>query len=120
MVLLFSTSSALAQTGFVWASKPTASSYTPDPTYSYNSRGGAVQVFRGGTGDYKVLFSGLGGRTKAGGNVQVTAYGSGSETCKVVNWASNGDDFTIKVRCFAAAGGLVDTRFTALVGWWGQ
>jgi hypothetical protein len=106
----------LAQgSGYVWANNPTVSSYTPNPAYSYNSPGGAITINRSSVGVYAVRFSGLGESGKPGGNVQVTAYGSGSESCKVVSWNSGGADFIVNVRCFNTAGNLVNSRYTVLV-----
>ncbi len=50
----------------------------------------------------------LPGFTSAGGNVQVTAYGSTSESCKVSNWGTN----TVNIRCFDTAGNPADTRWS--------
>jgi len=102
---------------YVWANNPTASSYTPIPTYSYNSSGGSVLITRSGPGVYAVRFMGLGGNGKAGGQVQVTAYGSGKENCKIRNWSSGGADFVVNIQCFALHGAPVNTRYTVLVIW---
>lgn len=103
--------------GFVWAHNPTAASYTPSATYAHNSAGGPITVTRSAAGQYAVRFAGLGGQGMAGGHVQVTAYGPGSEHCKVQSWGSFGADFVANVRCFTAAGASVDTRYTVLVRW---
>ena len=109
---------ALAQgSGYVWANNPTASSYTPSTQYSYNSTGGAITITQSSVGVYRVQFSALGGDGQAGGNVQVTAYGSGSETSKVVSWNSGGADFVVNVHCFTASGNPVNTRFSLYVVW---
>ena len=52
-----------------------------------------------------------------GGNVLVTSYGGGSETCKVASWGSAGADFTANVRCFNAGGAAVDSMYTVRVAW---
>jgi len=103
--------------GFVWANNPTAANYTPTATYAYNSAGGPITITRASPGVYAVSFANLGGQGKAGGHVQVTAYGTGSETCKVASWASAAADFVANVRCFSAAGAAADSRYTALVIW---
>lgn len=103
--------------GYAWANNPTAATYTPSPIYSYNSSGGPITITRAGVGRYSVKFAGLGGNGVAGGHVQVTAYGPGSETCKVENWASGGADFVVNVRCFRSPGAPLDTRYTILVIW---
>jgi hypothetical protein len=61
-----------------------------------------------GTGTYVVNFPGIGG---AGGNVQVVAYGSGSERCKVSSWGSTGTTENVYVSCTTAAGAPVNTNF---------
>ena len=43
----------------------------------------------------------------------MTAYGAGSENCKVQNWGPTLADQIVYVRCFDAAGNAVDTQFTA-------
>ena len=106
--------------GYVWANNPTASNYTPDPVYSYNSTGGAVRISRSSVGTYAVQFTGFGGRGQPGGNVQVTAYGRGTESCKVASWDSGGADFIVNVHCFLASGKPVDTRYSATVIWPGS
>jgi hypothetical protein len=103
--------------GYARANNPTASSYTPTAAYSYNSSGGTITITRSSTGSYAVRFRGLGGHGTAGGHVQVTAYGSGSEACKVSSWSSLGPDFIVYVRCFTVAGTPVNTQYTVLVTW---
>jgi hypothetical protein len=102
---------------YAWANQPNTGSYTPAPPYSYNSGGGPITITRSGEGAYAVTFGGLGGNGVAGGNVQVTPYGSGREHCKVLNWSSGGADFIAHVRCFNSLGIPDDTRFTILVVW---
>jgi hypothetical protein len=105
------------KSGYVWANEPASASYTPNPAYSFNSSGGAITISRNGVGVYAVRFSGLGGGPASGGNVLVTSYGNGSETCKVANWGSSGVDFTANVRCFTAAGTAADTTYAMRVIW---
>ena len=97
--------------GYVWANNATSASYTPNTFYAYNGSDGNVTITRSGVGAYAVKFAGL---TGGGGHVQVTAYGGSNESCKVVNWSS-GADFNVNIRCFSAAGALVDTRYTVMV-----
>lgn len=103
--------------GFAWAHNPTSASYSPSATYAHNSSGGAVTATRSGAGQYRVTFDGLGGNGTAGGNVQVTAYGPGTEACKVYWWSSGSADFSADVRCFQPSGAPVDARYTILVTW---
>jgi M6 family metalloprotease-like protein len=102
--------------GYVWANQPAASSYTPDPNYTYNGSGRGIQITRNSVGSYAVRFADLSSVGSGGGHVQVTAYGPGNERCKVESWDSlRGGDFTASVRCFDTAGNPVDTRYTVLV-----
>jgi hypothetical protein len=109
---------ALAQkSGYVWADNATSASYTPNTTYSFNSSGGPIAITRSGIGAYAVKFSGLGGGSSSGGNVQLTAYGSGSGSCKVASWSSSGTDFIANVRCFNSTGSPVNTQYAISVVW---
>ncbi|MEM6888918.1 MAG: hypothetical protein AAF636_12350 [Pseudomonadota bacterium] len=100
--------------GYVWANSPTSASYTPSATYAFNASGGQVTITRSSTGTYAVRFAGLGG-PRAGGNVQVTGYGSDTADCKVRWWSSGGADFIANIRCLAPNGAAVDARYTVLV-----
>jgi hypothetical protein len=106
--------------GFAWANNSKQARYTPSETYAFNSSGGSISIQRRGTGTYQVNFAGLGGHGTAGGNVQVTAYGNGSEQCKVVSWNSGGADFIIDVKCIDIQGGPADTQFSIHALWPGQ
>jgi hypothetical protein len=97
--------------GYVWANDPTAGSYTPSTSYQRNSTGALNTITRTGVGAYTVNFANLG--IYYGGTVNVTAYGSGSENCKVYWWGPVLADMNVHVRCFNAAGAAADTRFTA-------
>lgn len=97
--------------GYVWADQAATAlnvAYTPSPTWSFNSTGGANSVTRTGTGAYTVRLNGLG---VAAGHVQVTPYGTGTELCKVLNWGPTGADQLVRVQCYAAGGTTVNTRF---------
>lgn len=112
---------------YVWANNPTAASYSPSATYSYNANGKAAanQITRSGVGTYTVTCKGVGGAAigggtgwGAGGHVQVTSYGSeDADYCKVSNWSTGGNDFAAAVRCYNHAGGLSDNRFDLLFVW---
>ena len=103
--------------GFAWAAPATQERYTPSAAYAFNSSGGPITIIRRNTGVYRVTFSGLGGRGAAGGNVQVTAYGDGSEVCKVESWNSARADFIVNVRCHDVRGRPTDTRYSLNVMW---
>ena len=68
---------------YVWANLPSAASYVPSRSYQANSSGATNQIQRLDTGTYLVKLPNLGRRA---GHVQVTAYGSGPERCKVISW----------------------------------
>jgi hypothetical protein len=92
--------------GYVWANSPTTASYTAPAPYSWNSRGGTNTIQRVSTGRYRVTFPLV---NMSGGNVQVTAYGTGSEYCNVVNWGGG----TADIACYTRTGAAVDTQFSA-------
>jgi hypothetical protein len=91
---------------YVWANQPTSSFYTPSLAYQFNNNTGATNtVTRSGVGAYAVQ---LPYESLSYGDVQVTAYGSGSEHCKVASWSPSGG---VQVRCFNSMGSPVDTSF---------
>lgn len=94
---------------YLWANEQATPAYCPSSTYSWNSSDGVNCITRSAAGDYLVELPGLGG---PGGTVQVTAYGSGGEHCKVQGWAPVGAVQRVHVRCFNAAGAAADSRFT--------
>jgi hypothetical protein len=96
--------------GYVWADQPTASSYTPSTIYQWNSTGALNTIQRTGVGTYRVVFP---GQTFTGGTVEVTAYGGGSDYCKVEGWFNDGASQNVNVRCFSTSGAPVDALFTA-------
>ena len=93
---------------YLWADQPSPplnSPYTPDPTYSFNSKRQAISVTKVATGVYFVTCTGEGGRSP-GGHVQVSSYGSGLNTfCHVGSWDTGGPDFSAEVDCFGRGGG---------------
>lgn len=91
--------------GYVWANNPTAASYNPSATYSYNSAGQKNTIQRTGTGQYYVTFPGI---SVNGGMAEVTAYGGSSEYCKIGYWGSN----VVQVNCYANGGVPADAMFT--------
>jgi len=100
--------------GYVWndrAAAPIGVPYTPSLTYQHNSSGGTNTITRNGTGSYVVTLPGLGGGGSVGGIVQVTAYGSGPESCKVSNWHPTPSDIAVTVLCFDASGVPTNTLY---------
>ncbi len=100
---------------YAWANNPTATSYTPSTTYSYNSSGKGITITRPNTGNYSVKCEGIGGDGKSGGHVQVTAYGFDTHSCKIRYWSSFGKDFVANVACYSEDGASKDSRFTILI-----
>jgi hypothetical protein len=97
--------------GYLWANEPTSDSYTPDPTYQWNASGALNTIQRYGVGNYMASFPGV---ELNGGTVQVTAYGWGSEYCKVGYWGSN----AVNVTCFDTNGAPADAPFTLSFSDW--
>lgn len=91
--------------GYLWADQPTADTYTPSAAYQYNATGARNTITRSGVGQYMATFPGV---SLSGGSVEVTAYGSGSEYCKVASWGND----TVWVNCFDSSGAPADTYYT--------
>jgi len=115
--------SASKAIAFLFANKPTSSSYTPKPAYQYNSTGGVNTMTRSGPGSYSAFLPGL---TQPGGQVQVTAYDITSAEldahdlatesydggrCNVKGWNSNPSGTTVNVECVNASGVAADQYF---------
>lgn len=99
---------------FLYADKPSLpTSYTPDPSFNFNSTGPDNTIVRNGTGNYTVTIPGL---NSLHSDVQVTAYsnsGHSGARCKVSSWQSNGTGGTsIDVLCFDNAGNAADERYS--------
>lgn len=94
--------------GYVWADQSTATDYTPNIFYQWNSAGRGNRIHRNGTGSYSVRLTKLGALN---GTVEVTAYGTGTQYCKVQNWGPAGEDQLVNVGCFTATGAAADTQF---------
>jgi hypothetical protein len=93
---------------YVRADQPLSLSYVADPAFSYNSEGRQNTVVRYGTGRYLVQLPGLGG---SGGFAKATAFGTGPESCTVVDWPSSGTVQLVDVRCYDTNGAGLDTSF---------
>jgi hypothetical protein len=106
--------STLYANAYLWADQPSATAcYTPSLSYQFNSRGAANTICRVALGEYDVTMPHMEGDTARGGHVQVTAYGAGSERCKVRSWSEVSTNVVARVGCSTASGAAVDTRFTA-------
>jgi hypothetical protein len=104
-----SISSGYPYGAYLWADQPAAAAYTPATSYQWNPTGSYSTVARAGTGNYNVTLTGM---TPSGGSVEVTAYGTGSEHCKVGSWVKSGSNTIVNVRCFSTAGAAADSRYT--------
>lgn len=105
------TPTATPSFAYAWANDPTAADYAAHPTYAFNP-GGEVRIRRSAPGRYSVVFTGY--RPPGGGNVQVTAYGSGVAGCTVERWIARGPSLDVGVGCHGADGGAADSAFTVL------
>ncbi|WBB47927.1 hypothetical protein O3597_22825 [Verrucosispora sp. WMMA2044] len=97
----------------VWANQPAAAEYTVDNGWSWSSTEGDIVVRRTGTGAYTVELQHAATST---GVAHVVAYGGGPVHCTVASWYRSllgGNHLLIQVRCFAATGAPVDSRFVA-------
>jgi hypothetical protein len=94
---------------YVLANNANARSYTPDLTFQFNSSGGTNRITRPAKGEYVVA---LPGPDTADGTVKVTAFGSGADSCQVVEWLNAHTGQDVYVDCFTTAGALVDHEFT--------
>ncbi|TDB72394.1 hypothetical protein [Micromonospora sp. KC723] len=99
-------------TATVWAHAPTTAEYRPSWGYTATNTDGGVLVRRTGTGAYTVVLEQAPAR---GGVAHVVAYGGGPVFCTVAGWYRSlvAPDLLIQVRCFAATGAPVDSRFVA-------
>ncbi len=103
---------------YAWANDATASSYTPNATYSYNSGactgpGSSNSVERSSEGEYSVRHSNL---DRMASTAHVTAYGSEPNFCNLAgispfDYADPGAGTRVGVRCFTGQGYRTDTRF---------
>jgi hypothetical protein len=100
---------------FVFANQPTAASYSPANSGSWNPTG-ATRVVRMGLGKYQVTFAGIATRFPAGfgGHLQVSAVGTGKAYCKLEEWGGL-TDLSVYLGCYSPAGAAADTKFTVQV-----
>ena len=92
---------------YAWADQATLASYTPSPTYQYNSDGGTITATRSAVGTYQLLIPNMAG---SNGDVQVTAYNTLGR-CKVTSWGPSGTSQQVGVKCFSSGGSPADIRF---------
>lgn len=85
---------------YVWMDQPAGG--TLSTQYMW---GDSITVTRLAQGRYDLNFA---TQNMNAGNVEVTAYGTGTQHCKVESWGS----FKATVRCYTETGALSDTQFT--------
>lgn len=90
---------------YAWAERPTADEYTPHALYRYSSSGYEPTAARGDVGRYLMTFTGV---DLNNGNIQVTAYGDGSQFCVVNYWSGS----NVQVQCYTYQGIPADTLYT--------
>jgi Bacterial Ig-like domain (group 2) len=95
---------------------PSQPEYTPDPTFAFNSSGGAITGRRIAPGRQTIVFAGLGRPPGATEVVIVSAFVGADHSCSVESWGASGqDDLAATVACFDASGAAVDLPFNVLV-----
>lgn len=85
---------------------------------AHNSSGGGIGVSRTGTGLYTVTFNGLARgdfTTPERETFHITAYGDGTNWCKISSWGPTEGNERIGVNCYNNAGALADARFSVLM-----
>jgi hypothetical protein len=99
---------------YLLAGLPEASSYTPDPTISYNRGGGPITITKAkGAGLYVATFRGLSRALGGKSTVYVTAFGADDTFCKPMNGHVLSDK--IEVRCLDARTGAPRNATFSLV-----
>lgn len=96
---------------YVWADQPTAATYTPDASYSYNSAAAANIAHHIAKGVYSVVLRGLPSRN--GSSAMVTSYGEAPTSCGVTHWSHDLDGGTaVRVSCHGAHGAPANSFYT--------
>lgn len=80
----------------------------------YNSTGKPISFGSISTGQYDVVFQGLGAIAAKGGNFQVSPV-EGPDTCAVNAWKQAGIDLIVYVNCYDYSGSLADSFFDLTV-----
>jgi hypothetical protein len=101
--------------GFAQAHEPGFASYTPHPSLSFNSAGGAITATKSSVGHYAMNFAGLQQLTGRTEHVQVTAVSGPLSTCNVVSWGNSTDGLQVFVECRNGAGQFMDLEYQVLV-----
>lgn len=110
-LLILEKGRSTAKAAFAWADQASTAAYAPNPSYRYNSTGGANQVARSATGTYSVTFPGLTRTAGASETIIVTAYGESDRRCRIGSWSTG---TSVSIFCYDTAGNLVDSEFDIL------
>ena len=92
---------------YLFADRPTTTSYTPAPAYRYSS-GMSPSIKRTGVGKYTAILTSM----PKGGAASVTAVGTGKSRCQLTGIRTDATPQKIGVACFTPAGNPVDSEFT--------
>jgi len=103
--------------GFTFADNlQSGTDYTPNPDFRINSSGGTVTSRRTGTGQYRVVFAGLGRPAGATETVLVQPFFFTDHICDVTSWGNTGvNDLFVNVSCFDPSGAPSNDQFSVLV-----
>jgi hypothetical protein len=113
--------SAYDEGGYAWASNITSPSYTPSPTYAYNSGDiagwpgcggwlGSIEAGKVGAiaGRYFLRYEWL---SPTGSAPHATAYGASSAYCKLEGWFSWTTGVEVQTACYSADGTRQDNQY---------
>jgi hypothetical protein len=107
-----------SNSGYLWGNDPSSSTYTPDPTYQFDTAGTTATVTKlpPNPGEWETLFPNE--ADGAQGDQQGTAYGPTPAHCVVDGPIGNSTSEQGDVFCFDTGGNLLDTLYTTqwLVG----
>ena len=102
--------------GYLHAAQPTAASYAPNASSSFNASGGAMTLTKvaGTTGRYVARFRGLSALLGSKSTVHVSGFGTDASYCKPAAPRLVRD--SIEVRCFKiGTGAAVNAQFKLMV-----
>jgi len=103
--------------GFTWADNLNSTTdYTPNSGFRINSSGGSVTSRRTATGQYRVVFSGLGRPAGATETVLASPFFFDDRICDITSWGNTGvNDLFVAVSCFDRTGAPANDQFSVLV-----
>ncbi len=103
--------------GFAYAHLPnTTTDYNTDPTFLINSSGGSVKSRKTATGQYHIVFAGLGRPPGATETVLVSPFITTDRVCDITAWGNTGvSDLFVNVSCVNPSGAATDTPVSVMV-----